>query len=187
MMGLPQNIDSLGVKAGSGAQSNAAAANRTAQAPSISSLPPAAIELASKLFDFAREGQTAALSQYLDAGIPVNLTNHKGDTLLMLASYHGHADTAAVLLSKGADPDVLNDRGQSVMAGAVFKNHEDVVRVLHSGEHGKKADVWLGQPSAVDAAKMFRLGKYLELFGVEDDGRQPWEAEEAAERHMSTT
>src|SRR5699024_9900387 len=44
---------------------------------------------------------------------PQNLTNDSGDTLLMLAAYHGHADTVRALLTRGADPNRLNDRGQS--------------------------------------------------------------------------
>ncbi|GAB7342930.1 hypothetical protein MBLNU457_g1039t1 [Dothideomycetes sp. NU457] len=59
---------------------------------SASTLPPAAIALASKLFDHARTGNPE-LTTYVSAGIPPNLTNHKGDTLLMLAAYHGHTDT----------------------------------------------------------------------------------------------
>ncbi|KAF2220495.1 ankyrin repeat-containing domain protein, partial [Elsinoe ampelina] len=132
-----------------------------------SELPPAALELAGKLFDLAREGSTDALGQYLDAGIPLNLTNSKGDTLLMLAAYHGHVETTRLLLQKGADPNVLNDRGQSILAGAVFKGHDEVVRILFEGMDGRKADVRLGQPNAVDSASMFQKEDYLRLFGVE--------------------
>lgn len=96
------------------------------------------------------------------SGIPPNLTNHKGDTLLMLAAYHGHAETTKMLLDKGADPNVLNDRGQSPIAGAVFKGSDDVVRLLFE----RKADVYVGQPNAVDSAHMFRKEDYLTLFGV---------------------
>ncbi|KAF2153219.1 ankyrin [Myriangium duriaei CBS 260.36] len=156
----------------------ATAAQPTSSAPSrnVSDLPPAALDLAGKLFDLARDGSTAPLTQYLEAGIPPNLTNHKGDTLLMLASYHGHADTARMLLGKGADPDVLNDRGQSIIAGAVFKDHEEVVKILYEGVNGRKADISLGQPNAIDSAKMFKQEKYLNLFGVENDGVAPWDA-----------
>ncbi|KAL1302905.1 hypothetical protein AAFC00_003230 [Neodothiora populina] len=128
------------------------------------SLPPAAVELATKLFDFAREGKTNELSQYVSAGIPPNLTNHKGDTLLMLAAYYGHPDTVRMLLEKGADPNTLNDRGQSPLAGAVFKGSDEVVKVLF--EQGK-ADIFAGQPNAVDSAMMFKKEDYLTLFGVE--------------------
>lgn len=132
---------------------------------SVDSLPPEAIALASKLFDFARAGDTPSLSQYLSAGIPANLTNHKGDTLLMLAAYHGHAGTVKELLEKGADPDAINDRGQSPIAGAVFKGHDEVVRVLKDGG----ANLEAGQPNAKEAATMFKREECLRLFGMEAD------------------
>ena len=45
---------------------------------------------------------------------------------LMLAAYHGHANLVKLLIQHGANPNRLNDRGQSPLAGAVFKK-EDVV------------------------------------------------------------
>jgi ankyrin repeat protein len=87
-------------------------------------------ELAGRLFDMARSGDAAALAAYLDAGVPVNLTNHNGDTLVMLAAYHGHPDTVEVLTARGADVNRINDRGQTPLAGAVFKGEDDVVRLL---------------------------------------------------------
>lgn len=127
------------------------------------SLPSEALDLAAKLFDLAREGDTSALSSYITAGIPKNLTNSSGDTLLMLASYHGHAETTQMLLEAGADANVLNGRGQSPIAGAVFKGYDEVVRALYRGG----ADVQAGQPSAVDCARMFKRRNCLKLFGVE--------------------
>lgn len=82
----------------------------------------------------------------------------------MLAAYHGHAATVKMLLDTGADANVLNDRGQSPVAGAVFKGYDEVVRVLVKGG----ADVWAGQPSAVECARMFKRRGCLELFGVEE-------------------
>ena len=133
-----------------------------AEPQSASSLPPEALDLAGKLFDFARAGSTPELQQYLTAGIPSNLTNSKGDTLLMLAAYHGHAETVKMLLDKGADANTLNDRGQSPLAGAVFKGWDEVVKVLFEG--GGKIDA--GQPNAVDSARMFKKEQYLEMFGA---------------------
>lgn len=129
-----------------------------------SSLPPAALDLAAKLFDLARTGALPALHEYLSAGIPPNLTNATGDTLLMLASYHGHADTVQMLVDAGADVNVLNARGQSPIAGAVFKGWDEVVRVLWRAG----ADVAAGQPTAVDCARMFKRGSISKLFGVEE-------------------
>lgn len=51
----------------------------------------------------------------------------------MLASYHGHLDLVRLLLRHGADPNTLNDRGQSPLAGAVFKNEEDIIKALLEG------------------------------------------------------
>lgn len=47
----------------------------------------------------------------------------------MLAAYHGHADLVKLLMQHGADPNRLNDRGQSPLAGAVFKKEDSVVEV----------------------------------------------------------
>ncbi|KAL6709260.1 hypothetical protein ACN47E_001667 [Coniothyrium glycines] len=146
----------------------ASSATTTTTTTSASTLPQAAIDLASTLFTHARSGSSQTLSSYLAAGIPPNLTNSTGDTLLMLASYHGHAETAKMLLAAGADPNVLNARGQSPVAGAVFKGYEDVVAVLVAGG----ADVQAGQPSAVDCARMFKRQECLKMFGVEEGTRE---------------
>jgi hypothetical protein len=47
----------------------------------------------------------------------------------MLSAYHGHADLVKLLIKHGADPNRLNDRGQSPLAGAVFKAEDVVVEV----------------------------------------------------------
>ncbi|GAA2152559.1 ankyrin repeat domain-containing protein [Kitasatospora kazusensis] len=109
------------------------------------------IELAAKLFGAARTGDTALLAAYLDAGAPANLSNDRGDSLVMLAAYHGHADTVRALVERGADPDRVNDRGQSPLAGAVFKGEETVIAALLAGG----ADPLAGTPSAVETARMF--------------------------------
>jgi ankyrin repeat protein len=120
---------------------------------------PEMVELWTRVFGFARTGQTETLTAYVDAGIQVNLTNDKGDTLLMLAAYHGHASTVSALLERGADPNRLNDRGQSPLAGAVFKNEPEVVEALLAGG----ADPTSGQPSALDTARMFGNSELLAL------------------------
>ncbi|KAK5064341.1 hypothetical protein LTR84_000174 [Exophiala bonariae] len=120
----------------------------------VTSLPPEAIALASKFFDAARHGQMDLFEQGLPAGLPANLTNDKGDSLLMLAAYHGHAALVSLLLQHGADPNRCNDRGQSPLAGVVFKNERDVIAVLL--EHG--ADPLVGMPSALEATRVSEFG-----------------------------
>lgn len=48
---------------------------------------------------------------------------------LMLAAYHGHAELVGLLIQHGADPNRVNDRGQSPLAGAVFKKEDAVIEV----------------------------------------------------------
>ncbi|MHA7860666.1 ankyrin repeat domain-containing protein [Tessaracoccus sp. Y36] len=107
--------------------------------------------LADWLFDRARQGETQRLSAYIEAGAPVDLTDADGNTLLMLAAYHGHAGTVRALAALGADPDALNSRGQSPLAGAVFKQEQAVIAALL--EAGADPDA--GQPSARATAQMF--------------------------------
>ncbi|MGA5323163.1 ankyrin repeat domain-containing protein [Streptomyces seoulensis] len=123
---------------------------------------PQVVELATKIFDLARQGRTEELVAYVDAGVPVGLTNDRGDCLLMLAAYHGHADAVRALLQRGADADRINDRGQSPLAGAVFKGETAVIRALLDGG----ADPAAGTPSAIDTARMFGKAELLELFGA---------------------
>ncbi|GGT77819.1 MULTISPECIES: ankyrin repeat domain-containing protein [Streptomyces] len=124
---------------------------------------PEVVELAGKVFDLARTGDAEALAAYVDAGVPANLTNEKGDSLVMLAAYHGHADAVTALLARGADADRANDRGQTPLAGAVFKGEDEVVRALLAGGANPEA----GTPSAVDTARMFGKAELLELFGAQ--------------------
>lgn len=123
---------------------------------------PEVVELATKVFDLARRGETDALAAHVDAGVPANLTNDRGDSLLMLAAYHGHAPAVTALVARGADPDRANDRGQTPLAGAVFKGEWDVIGALLAAG----ADPAGGTPSAVDTARMFGKADLLELFGA---------------------
>lgn len=116
------------------------------------SMPPEVVEFATRMFDAARQGDTAVFAQALPAGLSANLTNDKGDSLIMLAAYHGHAELVGLLLSHGANPNALNDRGQSPLAGAVFKNEAGVIEALLTGA----ADPEMGEPSAIEALVIFK-------------------------------
>lgn len=51
---------------------------------------------------------------------------------VMLAAYHGHAQLVKLLIQHGADPNRVNDRGQTPLAGAVFKGEAEVIEVCYS-------------------------------------------------------
>lgn len=117
------------------------------------------LEFAHRMFDLARDGTTGELAGYVDAGLPADLTNDKGDTLLILAAYHAHPDTVAALLARGADHTRTNDRGQTALAAAVFRSSTDAVRALLDAG----ADPGHGSPSAVETAQFFDLPEMLAL------------------------
>jgi ankyrin repeat protein len=109
------------------------------------------LDLAARIFDWARSGDAATLAAYLDAGVPANLTNTNGDTLVMLAAYYGHESLVAALIARGADVNRHNNRGQTPLAGAVFKNDTTIIELLLSAE----ADPLAGSPSALETARFF--------------------------------
>lgn len=110
-------------------------------------------------FELARTGDTGALAALVDAGLPVNLTNAAGDSLLILAAYYKQPDTVRALLQRGADTARVNDRGQTALAAAVFRQEPDsVTALLDAG-----ADPHLGERSAVAIASFFELPEMLLL------------------------
>jgi ankyrin repeat protein len=117
----------------------------------VCEVEPELLDLASRIFDMARNGDAATLAAYLDAGVPATLTNTNGDTLVMLASYYGHEPAVAALVERGADVDRHNNRGQTPLAGAVFKNETTIMELLLRAG----ADPLAGSPSALETARFF--------------------------------
>ena len=70
-----------------------------------------ASDLAAAMMDAARNGDRAALAPFLDAGAPLDMQDADGNTMLMLAAYHGHAELVRDLAARGASVDLVNDRG----------------------------------------------------------------------------
>jgi len=89
-----------------------------------------AIDFIRSVFGLVRSGDDASLRAMVEKGLPVNFRNEKGDSLIMLASYHGHLDTCRVLLQAGADPNVPNDQGQTPLAGAAYKGFVEIAELL---------------------------------------------------------
>jgi ankyrin repeat protein len=101
--------------------------------------------------DLARAGETTAVEEFLDHGVSVDQQDESGNSLLMLAAYHGNLETVKALVRRGADPDLCNVRNQSPIVGALFKGEADIVTVLKAAG----ADLDIGTPCARDAARMF--------------------------------
>jgi uncharacterized protein len=80
-------------------------------------------------------------------------------TLLLLATYYDHPSTVSALVSRGADVNRVNDRGQTPLAAAVFRRSKvNVKTLLEAG-----ADRNAGGPSALDTARFFDIPEMLEL------------------------
>lgn len=105
-----------------------------------------------RMFDPAQSGATDELTGFLTEG-PANLTNDKGDTLLILAACHNYPQTVAMLLDRGADPGRVGDHGQTALATLVFRQNSDsVTTLLKAG-----ADPAGGSPPATETAAFFDL------------------------------
>jgi ankyrin repeat protein len=111
------------------------------------------------VLDLAREGRMAELADFIERGVPVNLTGGTGDSLLILAAYHDHPETVRMLLEHGADPNRVNDRGQTALGAAVFRRSAASATALL--EHG--ADPHAGGRSAVEIAAFFGLEEMTAL------------------------
>lgn len=116
-------------------------------------------EFASKLFDFARHGDVTLL-EYIKQGVNADMVNQDGQSFVMLAAYNGHAELVRELAALGADVNLLNDRNQSPLAGAIFKKEDAVVDALLAAG----ADPQAGTPNAVDSARMFGREDLIERF-----------------------
>jgi len=96
-------------------------------------------ELLALAIEFARSGQSEELRKMVVHGLPIDLQDHKGNTLLMLAVYNDHFKTAKMLLEHGASVDKRNDRGQTPLGGAAFKGYCHMIELLIT--HGAQVDI----------------------------------------------
>lgn len=113
-------------------------------------------------FDFARNNDAQSLQILLDNGMNVNLSNHKGNTLLMLASYHNSIDCVKLLLKHKADVNKVNDKNLTPLSGVCYKGYTEVAKLLL--EAGADPDKTNGMGlSSVDFAVMFRRKDILQL------------------------
>lgn len=129
------------------------------------------IELQKMALDFAREGKTQDLRMMIDAGMPADLADEKGQTLLMLASYNGNFETTAMLLKKGATVDQKNDRGQTPLGGVAFKGYPEIAKLLIKNGADVFADNGGGMTPAHYASMFGRFETYELLISHQDKAR----------------
>ncbi|TGL40829.1 ankyrin repeat domain-containing protein [Leptospira perdikensis] len=126
-------------------------------------------------FRFARAGDLASLSKETPFPEAFEWKDERGNSLLMLSSYHGQEVVTNYLLEKGAYPNDRDRSGNSVLMGAAFKGHLEIVRLLLRWG----ADPELRNPqgfSALDFATMFgreKIISYLRRITVHSQ-RKTW-------------
>jgi ankyrin repeat protein len=133
-------------------------------------------ELQLLALDAARAGDTSTLASMLQAGLPVNLQDLKGNTLLMLASYHGHAPTVKCLLDSGAEPDRRNLRHQTPLGGVAFKGYVEIAALLLNAGADLNADQGAGATPAMLAALFGRteMLAFLNRQNTDGEARNRW-------------
>ncbi|WP_395396338.1 ankyrin repeat domain-containing protein (plasmid) [Novosphingobium sp. BL-8A] len=125
-------------------------------------LPPPE-RLQELLFETARLGRTDLILALVQAGARVDAYNGKGHTSLILATYHGHHETAEALLESGAAVDQTDCfRGNTALMGATFKGHLGTAEMLL--ERGAQPDVpnFAGQ-TALMMASLFGREDFVDL------------------------
>lgn len=83
-----------------------------------------------RIHRLVKKGDILGLRSELDDGLQPNLTNRFGWSLLMLAALHGRTDMIDLLLSRGADPTVTNQFGDTADSLARGKGHRRITQVL---------------------------------------------------------
>jgi len=114
---------------------------------------PVATAVVEGVFELARDGRTGPLAEMLDAGVPLDLVNGRGDSLLIVAAYGQHLETVQELLRRGADTAVVNTMGQTALACAVFRGNEPILLALLTAG----ADPDLGSHTGIQIADQFAL------------------------------
>ncbi len=133
-------------------------------------------ELQELALDAARRGDSDTLAPMVRAGLPVNLADHKGNTLLMLASYHSHEEMVQALLDCGADPDRRNERGQTPLGGVAFKGYVAIARMLLDEGAALDADQGHGMTPLMLASLFGRTAmvEFLTERGANRNARTSW-------------
>lgn len=82
------------------------------------------------LRDAAAAGKTEEVQTLLDHGVPVDAPDSQGVTALMRSIQADHAETAALLVRSGADPDRQNGAGVSARDMAAKMNDPKLNQAL---------------------------------------------------------
>ena len=83
-----------------------------------------------KFFAAALTEDTSRLTELMESGTGPNVSNKYGDDVLVLAVKFNCVDTANLLLTNRADPDVKDNLGWTALSWAAQQGHDAIVNTL---------------------------------------------------------
>jgi ankyrin repeat protein len=141
----------------------------------------------------ARQGNAAAARALVDGGADVNVLS-PGDqaTPLLVALINGHFDLAALLLDRGANPNLVSDAGASPVYATLNVQWAPIAAYPQPRSHLQQARTYLdvmkllldrgADPNARVRRKVWYSGYNFDQSGVDEAGATPfWRAAYAAD------
>lgn len=120
-------------------------------------------------FAAARINDTEVLKEFIDAGVPVNVQNHKGYTALMVATYNGQREAFDYLLAAGASPCLQDKRGNTALMAAIFRGELRMAYRLTDAKCDIQQQNLAGQ-TAEEFARVFGRKEILEKLLTVSEG-----------------
>ncbi|CAM9599044.1 unnamed protein product, partial [Scytosiphon promiscuus] len=65
------------------------------------------------IFSYARHNRVEDLERMMDQGVPVDVRDSHGNTVLIVACQNGHKRALKAALRHGANPNAINSRGNT--------------------------------------------------------------------------
>jgi ankyrin repeat protein len=115
-------------------------------------------ELMPYFYAAARTGDNDVITEFLNAGLPVDIKNEKGYTALMIATYNGQQVIVDKLIKSGANVCAQDNKGNTALMAAVFRGEFSIAKTLMSENCDENQQNKAGQTAVM----------YATLFGRED-------------------
>ena len=129
---LPKGKTASGAEQRESSQASQEVVSPSAPDPikAVSATPPGVAPGAMTLHQAALGGHQQKVTDLLNAGADVNMSDIVGRTPLHMAALGGHRQLTEFLLSKGADPQARDKDGRTPQALAVSRGHQELAEFL---------------------------------------------------------